>query len=125
MEKTERAALDEFGKLMIREVRDDCFEFLQRLIAGKMADQRSKEMFRELQTLKVDDIKIVRKLIAQAVDASIVRFLNFLDVHEIEVVFADNKGKKRDVRSLSDGLAGELYSEAGWVTQFSKFDDRI
>ena len=91
MEKSKRAVVDEFGKLMIQEVRDDSFEFPQRLVTGNMADQRSKEMFCELRKLKAEDLKIVRKLIAQAVDTSIVRFLNFLDVHENEVQFTNKK----------------------------------
>lgn len=125
MSQSNRAVLDEFGQLFIGEVRDESFDFLQRLVAGKMADKRSKKLARELRQLSPDDMTVVKKIIAEAIDASLARVLNFFDVHGIEVRFKDSKGRKHDVCALSDGLAGELYGETGWLASHSKFQDGL
>lgn len=125
MDKTMRPILDSFGKLLMEKVRDDACGFLQRVISGKMIDATSKDLYAQFRSLSQNDSKVLMRFLTVAVDSSIVRFLHFLDVNEIEVVFRDDGGEKYDVRAISDGLAGELYSESGWINKFSSFGDRI
>ena len=58
-----------------------------------------------------------------AVDTTMAGFLQFLDANEIGVLFRDNRGRVHDIRAMSDGLAGEPYSEDGWIAQFSRFKE--
>jgi len=46
-----------------------------------------------------------------------------LDENEIGVLFEANNGRVHDVRAMSDGFAGELYSEDGWIAKFSKYNE--
>jgi hypothetical protein len=109
----------------MEEVRDDSMNFLKRLVEGQMADSVSKKLSVELQNLSPKQLVTIKKLLAQAVDAGIVRFLNLFDAYEIGIQLKDDSGKTHDVRKLSDGLVGELYSDNGWQAQFSKFGDSV
>ena len=125
MDASKQPVLDEFGKLLMERVRDDACAYLGRLFSGKMADASSKKIYEEIKKLGKDDRDIVARLLVKAVDAGIVRFLHFLDENEVEVLFGANDGKRYDIRAISDGLAGELHTDKGWVAKYSKFSDRI
>ncbi len=125
MDFEKRTVLDEFGRLLMAQVRDDACDYLQRVISGKMADKASKEVFGRFRRLTSNDPELIEILLLQAVDAGIVRFLHFLDEFEIGILFQDHAGGKHDIRAISDGLAGELYTEDGWAARFSSFKDRI
>jgi hypothetical protein len=125
MDKSKRPILDEFGMALMTQVRDDAAAFLQRVISGRMADEGSKRQFKQFQTLRPADREVLGQFLVLALDAGIARFLHFLDANEIEVLFRYRSGEKHNVQAISDGLAGELYTEDGWIAKFSAFKDRI
>ncbi len=90
-----------------------------------MADNTSKEMFDQFCELSPEGAALVRRMLVSGIDAGIARFLHFLDDNEVEVWFRDRAGNRHDVRALSDGLVGELYSDDGWIAKFSQFRDHI
>lgn len=125
MDVSKRAILEEFGESLMNEVRDEACGVLQRLMTGKMADKQSKAMYKRIAKLTPEHRGLVEELLVEAVDQGLAMFLNFLDQHEVVVRWADSKGRKHDVRAISDGLMGELYTQDGWIEKFSKFRNTL
>jgi hypothetical protein len=118
--------LDEFGKSVMSDVRDDAIDFLEKLIAGKMADATSKDLRRRLPQLEPAGREAIGELLVAAVDATIARMLNYFEENDVEVTIRDAAdGSRRDIRKLSDGLVGELYTQDGWIAKFSKYKNRL
>jgi len=126
MDKADRDVLDEFGEKVIREVRDDACHFIQRVISGQMQDRTSAQYFGEYERLDAASASVLHHFLAAAVDACLVRFLHFLEVNDIEVLYRKSTGPDRvNICAISDGLAGEIHNEQGWIARFSEFKDRI
>ena len=125
MDPIKRKALDEFGAKLMAEVRDEACSYLQRVISGKMRDAGSKELFRRYRNLDEQCAEVLHRFLGEAVDACLVRFLHFIDVNEIPLVFKTSDGQHIDVQAISDGLVGEVHNETGWIARFSKFKDRV
>jgi hypothetical protein len=122
MDKPKQPVLDEFGQLLMAQVRDQTLADLQRVVSGKMADESSRNLFDEFKKLNPESCEFVKKLLVVTVDAAIARFLYFLDDFQIEVRFRTSEGEQHDVRAISDGLHGEIWTEDGWIKRFSKFN---
>lgn len=125
MDKSKRSILDEFGKALMTNVRDDTFSYLQRLLSGQMADVASAKVYGDLQKLSPKDMELLERVLALAVDGSLARFLNFIDEFGIALLFRTRTGEAVDIRAISDGLAGELHTDDGWIARFSAFSDSI
>jgi len=125
MARQHQQILDAFGDNLIREVRDQTCKFLQAVIAGKVRGDRSQELYHKYTTLTPENAAVVHEFLVEAVDDCLHAFLQFLEAHEIGVIVRDDNGKPVDIRDLSDGLSGELYSDDGWINKFSQFGDQI
>jgi hypothetical protein len=125
MNASDRPILDEFGKLLIEHVRDHSIHDVQRLVSGKLVGREQRAMHRALEgaALRADQFEVVGRLLANAIETTMANFLNFLHENEFGVVYRDDRGREHDVQAMSDGLAGELYSEAGWIAKFSEFKE--
>lgn len=121
MDESAKRTLEEFGKGLMLNVRDDALYFLEHLTSGRMVDGVSKEFYSRFQTLDTPAAEIAKDLALQAVDAGIARFLHYLEVGDFELLACDDSGKKHDIVATSDGLVGELYTEDGWVARYSKY----
>jgi predicted methyltransferase len=91
-----------------------------------MADATSKELYQRLPKLNPAQREAMEELVVTAVDGAIARMLNYFDEEEVEVIVrrpSDAIG--HDIRKLSDGLAGELYTEKGWIAKYSNFTNRL
>lgn len=67
-------------------------------------------------SLSSDDIEIVIWLIPEIVDVSLHNMLFMIEENDdIELLF-----ENENLKEISDGLAGELYTEDGWIDKFSK-----
>ena len=90
-----------------------------------MADTTSKDFYDQFKNLSPKEAEWVGRLLVSAVDSGIVRFLHFIDEHELTLLFRCHSGEIVNVREISDGLAGELHTKDGWIAKFSSFPDRI
>ena len=50
MDKADRPILDEFGRVLMEQVRDETVCDLERLVSGKMANKQLKELYRRSST---------------------------------------------------------------------------
>lgn len=110
---SEQADLDEFGVFLIRRVRDKVLDRFEMLLDGRL---KGDDAARLRQVMGGVDEETVRALAREAVDATLHCLLSSAEEDErIQLLL-----NRTDVRVVSDGLAGELYGDHGWVTQFSK-----
>lgn len=108
--------LDFFGETLINEVRDRTIEQYDMTTDGRMKDEQSQRLSKEIAKMDDKDKKIIQKIIPEIVDLALHNMLCMLeDNPEIEVNINDE-----NINEVSDGLAGELYTEDGWIQRFTK-----
>lgn len=105
-----------FGEILISEVRDRTIHGFDMRITGKMRDENSQKLFEEVQQLNNEQRQLIEKIIPQIVDLSIHNMLCMVDEH----ANIDVQIEEESISEISDGLAGELYTEDGWIQRFSK-----
>lgn len=125
MDESKKQQLDAFGKDLMTHVRDDALLYLTRVISGQMADATSKELSSQCERLDERQAELLGRLLVAAVDAGIVRFLHFIDEYGLQLLYPNASGEKVNVEALSDGLAGELYTEDGWIARYSSFGNAL
>jgi hypothetical protein len=125
MRASDRPILDEFGKLLIDHVRDKTLRELQGLVSGDIVERESQKMYRALESLNLDpeQFAVVARLLTAAVEATMVNFLLFFDENNFGMIYRDEDGREYDIQTMSDGVAGELYSEDGWIAKFCEFKE--
>jgi hypothetical protein len=128
MDKSMKGILDEFGTLLMDEVRDTTCLELDKLTAGAMADEGSKAFYDEYRKIRLEpsEAACIRRLVQYAVTLTLGNFLQFLDSNEIPVLFRGKKGREsHNITEISDGLMGELFTEDGWIARFSGYKDTL
>lgn len=118
-------ALNAFGEAVVHEVYDRSCEYLLNVISHGMKGNRPDPLHEAYRSLDPAAAAVLRQFLTEAVDQTFAQFLAFIDNHEIEIQFPSKNGVKKEVTSASDGLAGEPYSEEGWISQFSRFPNGI
>jgi hypothetical protein len=81
-----------------------------------MKDEESKKLYERTLNLSDEQKKLLEDIIPKVVDLSIHNMLcMFEDHNEFEIV---KDGE--NIVEMSDGLAGELYTSDGWISQYSE-----
>lgn len=114
-------ALDIFGEIIMTRVRDKAILQWDKTIEGRMKDVDSQGIFKDMELFNDEQLQIIRKIIPKIVDTTIHHLLWTLEQTESVniAVKVDNKLVSR-IQDISDGLSGELYTEDGWISRFSK-----
>ena len=113
--------LDEFGKILITEVRDGTIDSMNKMIDGTMKGTIAKLIRKKISILDKEQIEVLKWLIPEIVDFSLDSMLFMFEGHpDLQLVF-----QGVDLKEVSDGLSGELYTEDGWIQKFSKYDELI
>jgi len=112
-------ALDRFGQFIIQRLYDPSIEYCDGLLAGHWNSPESQPLQAELATLTDAQRELVRKCVVASLTSGLHSMLFGLsqlweDDDEFSVMVDG-----MDVASLSDGLEGEPYSDAGWIAKFS------
>lgn len=109
------------GELIIEKARDDSISCLLGEIKGNINSYQGIQMRKLLVDFDEEQLAIIAELIPTIVDTSLHYFLDMIDSsEELKLLFLDEKSNYIDIKELSDGLAGELYSDEGWIAKFSK-----
>mgnify|MGYP001557793087 CR=1 FL=1 len=115
-------SLDRLGKLVMQRLRDEPFEFFEKLTQGHWKGPSLQRLHRDLRSLSPEQLQIVRRCVRFAVDEGIHSFLFGLqEACEKEKLELRIQGD--NVLDLTDGLHGELFTEDGWQARFSKFGE--
>lgn len=107
--------LNEFGELYISEVYDKTIKLFEMIVAGKMKGMTAQMAYAKLNSFDEEQKKIVMWFILQSVEKSVHNMLYMFEEHRNVKLFYE----EQEILELSDGLAGELYSEDGWISRFS------
>jgi len=123
---TESEALNDFGKILISDVRDPAIDTFLR-IANKQARAPAEiDLQKMLEVFDDKQMEAVRKIVFCSIDDMLHNFLWMIEQHEenIELNYNGDDGQKMsNLRDISDGLSGELYSEDGWIARFSEYEE--
>lgn len=114
-----QTALDRFGEVLIRRVRDAAIIDWDKIIDGRMKDDGSKAIRAELsrRAFNKEQIDAVLWLVPQIVDETLHHLLWTLEQEEtINISVTGGDECVDSLREESDGLAGEL---DGWIPRFS------
>ena len=110
-------AMDRFGMFLMRRVRDHAIIEWDMIVAGKMKSAGAREMQERIKDLSADAVAVIQDVIPQIVDSTLHQLLWGLEEAEDISIDVDDV---RNLNSVSDGLAGELYSSDGWLSRFSQ-----
>jgi len=112
--------LDKFGEVLMESVRDRTISNWDMILNGKMKGLSAQQVRERIKGFSEEQIETLKWIIPKIVDVGLHNFLVMIEEYEninVEVISNDKNG---NIRELSDGLAGELYTEDGWIFRFSK-----
>lgn len=112
--------LDTFGEILIKKVRDVAIHNWDSIIDGKMKGQRSKEIREMFSIFNDEQIEVLKDLFPMVVDSTLHHLLWTLEQEDAIELSVEVDQKAKRIRDISDGLAGELYTEDGWIMRFSE-----
>lgn len=104
----------------MEKIRDEAIDDWERIFHGKMRDKESKKTFELLSTFSPEQVQFMISLFPEIIDTTLHHLLWTLEQEEdINVLVNAEENKCSNIREISDGLAGELYTEDGWISRFS------
>ena len=116
--------LDEFGKEYIHQVRDRVITKYLMTKSGKMKSAECQSIHKQLLKLNPDQIKLVDQIVSDIIETQLHHCLFMFEASTTWAIVKKDSAKNVDLDHLtqvSDGLAGELYSDEGWIAKFSKY----
>lgn len=123
---TKDELLEKFGQIIISEVRDEAIDKFQMIASGEMKSAAATSLHEKLTGFSKDELDVVREVVVSSIDDVLHNFLWMIEQHEedISVGCAEHEdSSKEDVRELSDGLSGEMYTEDGWIAKYSRYKE--
>jgi hypothetical protein len=121
----EKEIVNQFGQLMMSEVRDYACGIAEGLVNGKGRSEPWVKLIEDLKKLKLkpEENEIIVRYAIEAIDQALFHVFRFADDYEVGIQFQNqNKtGEFHDMSKISDGLAGEMLGEEGWIARFSKY----
>jgi hypothetical protein len=114
-------SLDVFGRLLITRVRDETISDWDMIVAGRMKGERALKLRQLLDMFSDEQRRAFLSLVPSIVDTVLHHLLWMFDQEE-DVQLGMNVGDRQiqNLKDISDGLVGELYSDEGWIARFSK-----
>lgn len=113
-------ALDHFGETFIQFARDNPISIMDKTLEGQMKSLRSAQLHQFLQSLNEEQREMVKSLVPEIVDLTLHYFMWLLEDEWSTDVHITIDSETFNLREISDGLCGELYTEDGWISRFSK-----
>lgn len=117
---SDEESLDLFGRLLMTAVRDRSIHKWDRILDGSLRG-RTAEQVRQLVAESGSDVTgLLHELVPRIVDSTIFWMLQmFEESPDLCLYIRDQTHPVQELRDQSDGLAGELFSEDGWIQRFS------
>lgn len=114
-------ALDRFGAVLIKRVRDSTIEDWKQIIDGRMGGEIADATRDLLSQFGGSTHEDVHKLIPSIVDGTLHNLMVLLEeLKDVEILMGTSDGRMVNLRSASneagEGLIGDLYS---WISQFA------
>lgn len=113
--------LSNFGESFIENVRDNSLFIFESILSGRMKDVESREIYNKFNNLSEEERTLIKQIAYKMVDLTIHNVMFFFEQDIDDWKISNSRKQVEDLANLSDGLTGELYSEDGWIKQFSKY----
>lgn len=114
--------LDDVGERIVRFVRDDAIQALDQLLSGETKAPALQSLVQQLRACSDAERGLIREVGVEMIDTTLHNCMWLLEGGEnLDLYMRDPDGVPLNISKLSDGLAGELYSEGGWIRRFSKY----
>ena len=112
--------LDRFGEFIICDVRDETISDWKMILDGSMKGEDAVAVRQKLVGFSQEQLDTLQELVVEIVDTAIHNLLWAIEQDdEIDFAISLEDGDETSCLSEeSDGLAGELYSERGWIARF-------
>ncbi len=115
-------SLDYFGKALMQSVRDESIEQWDMIITGRMKSITARKIQSIFTSFSEEQVGIVNQIVPEIVDTTLHYLLWTLEQEmSINIAVEVDGGIIPSIRDVSDGLAGELYTEDGWIARFSSY----
>ncbi|MDR2951075.1 MAG: hypothetical protein LBV71_17955 [Prevotella sp.] len=115
--------LNTFGELLIENVRDRTIDKYNRIIEGKMKDANSLKLHTFISQLDENAKSILHRVIMDTIDNQLFNTLTLFEQNEEYLVgYLGEKEVFHNLVDESDGLAGELLGDDGWIKKYSKYE---
>jgi hypothetical protein len=113
----DKEALDRFGELLVKQVRDPSVWEWREILHGRMKGVTAERLRPRLSLLNPNDRAFMEGLVPEIVDTVLHYVLWTLEQEEsVDVSVKVPGGVVPSLREVSDGLAGELHD---WIPRFS------
>ncbi|MBS9429831.1 hypothetical protein CE143_16020 [Photorhabdus luminescens] len=112
-----------FGHILMTTVRDRSIERFENISSGTVKAKYLLELHNLIENFTLEQREILRKLVVESIDNVIFNLLDMLEQNEdsMKLLLSENNGSERNIINISDGLSGELFTDDGWIEQFSKY----
>ena len=115
--------LNAFGELFIEEVRDRTIDKFYRIVEGKMKDSNSLELHNLISRLDENAKSVLSRVALDIIDNQMFNTLTVFEQNEDYILgYIDDEETLHNMNDESDGLAGELFGDDGWIKKHSKFE---
>jgi hypothetical protein len=126
-----KEVLDEFGRLLM-EQRDTAILHHEWAVDGTSRAVGYDERHAALERMTDDDRATVMREVIHAVDETIHHILWMFERHDVlgfDVVYHETgveaQSSPMSVSDMSDGLGAEPFTEDGWITAYSRYEDLV
>jgi hypothetical protein len=111
--------LDDFGQMLMREVRDRAIRELFDRLTGSSDGTPPDESLRHLSSSA--DAEAIQDVILTVVDGAIGGFLFFMDRASTLEMFEVFSPTGASMAAMSDGIYTEPFTSNGWVEKYSEY----
>ena len=112
--------LDKFGQFLMKNFRDNAIYKINSLFEGHSKAPAYQELQNPLKSFSEEEKEMIKKTFIISLDSGLHDFL-----FSLQESTENNEGIEllvdgTNVASQSDGLQGELFTEDGWLSKYSK-----
>ena len=116
--------LDLFGEEFIKVCRDRSFKEYLMLKSGDLKSEQAKYIYDLIASFSSSDKAKIDKIVTEVINRVVHNCMRLFDESKGFAISEKNKvDPGDDLAYLSDGLAGELYGENGWISKYSEFPE--
>ncbi|MDC1142375.1 hypothetical protein OAU50_04735 [Planctomycetota bacterium] len=115
--------LERLGKVLVANVRDKAIEKYENIVAGQLKSPPAVTLHDKLKRFSGSELEAVREAVVGAIDDVLHHLLFAAEEHDEDFAILARNAKDAlvNVATVSDGLPGELYSEDGWISKYSRY----
>ena len=116
-----KVLLNEFGKRLIQNVRDRTILQWKKILSGQMKAEHWIQTRSHLKNICNNAEELSDILVPEVAESMLFHLLQWFDEEEQFRITAEIDDKKTaNLAEESDGFAGELFTEDGWISRFGK-----